>query len=75
MAIVLIALVTSLSNLLQWIPAAYSQESSYYVAPDGNDGNNGSEASPWLTIQKAANTLTPGDTVYVRTGSMQRRLL
>ena len=39
-----------------------------YVATTGNDTNAGTLASPWRTIQKAANTLAPGDTVLVRGG-------
>lgn len=42
--------------------------SEYYVAIDGADANPGTLAQPWRTIQKAANTLSPGDTVYVRAG-------
>ena len=34
----------------------------YYVAPTGNDDNPGSVDYPWRTIQKAADTLTAGDT-------------
>ncbi len=41
---------------------------TYYVAKDGNDGNNGSEANPWLTIQHAVDQLNAGDTVYVKSG-------
>ncbi len=40
----------------------------YYVAPTGLDTNPGSLAKPWKTIQRAADTLAPGDTVYVRAG-------
>ena len=40
----------------------------YYVDANGNDNNPGTLAEPWQTIQKAANTLVPGDTVYVRGG-------
>ncbi len=40
----------------------------YYVDPNGDDNNPGTLAEPWQTIQKAANTLAPGDTVYVRGG-------
>lgn len=39
-----------------------------YVSTAGNDTNPGSFASPWRTIQKAANTLAPGDTAFVRGG-------
>lgn len=45
-----------------------ARASSYYVSPLGNDANAGSIDQPWLTIQRAANTLAPGDTVYVRDG-------
>jgi parallel beta-helix repeat protein len=39
-----------------------------YVAPGGNDSNNGSAGTPWQTLQKAANSVSPGDTVVVRSG-------
>ena len=42
---------------------------SYYVAPTGLDTNPGTPARPWKTVQKAADTLAPGDTVYVHTGT------
>jgi hypothetical protein len=41
---------------------------TYYVATDGNDSNNGSINSPWLTVQHAADTAVAGDTVLVRGG-------
>jgi len=51
---------------------AYEKEltvSTYYVAGDtGNDNNDGSINSPWQTIQKAADTMTTGDTVNVKGG-------
>lgn len=40
----------------------------YYVAKSGSDSNDGSEARPWLTIQQAANSVQPGDTVYIKEG-------
>jgi parallel beta-helix repeat protein len=46
----------------------------YYVAPGGNDSNPGTESKPWKTIQKAARTLAPGDTVYIRAGTYQERV-
>ncbi len=57
------------------IPAATSTQpisssgKIYYVAKNGNDNNLGTELSPWLTIQKAANTAKAGDTVYVKAGT------
>ena len=37
--------------------------------PAARDDNPGSEARPWKTIQKAANTLAPGQAVYVKAGT------
>jgi hypothetical protein len=42
---------------------------TYYVSKAGNDNNPGTEAQPWLTIQKAASRLVAGDTVYVKAGA------
>jgi hypothetical protein len=46
--------------------------SVYYVdqgRSGASDGNNGDEEHPWLTIQKAADTATAGDTVYIKDGT------
>ena len=45
------------------LPAA-----TYYVAKTGSDANSGTSTSPWLTVQKAANTILAGDTVIVQSG-------
>ena len=42
---------------------------TFYVAPTGNDAANGSAASPWRTLQKAATTVQAGDLVIVRAGT------
>lgn len=47
----------------------------YYVAPNGNDANPGTLARPWRTIQHAADTLTAGDTVYIRAGAYHERVV
>ncbi len=42
---------------------------SYYVSPLGNDNNTGlSLTNAWKTIQKAANELQAGDTVFIKEG-------
>jgi parallel beta-helix repeat protein len=47
----------------------------YYVRPDGHDSasgannTNNSSTGAWLTLQKAANTVVAGDTVYVADGT------
>ncbi|WP_175452463.1 right-handed parallel beta-helix repeat-containing protein [Thiohalomonas denitrificans] len=37
--------------------------------PSSSDSNDGSESRPWKTIQKAASTLTAGETVLVKAGT------
>lgn len=41
----------------------------YYVAKNGSDSNPGTEQQPWRTIQKAADTLGPGEKVLIRQGT------
>src|SRR5689334_4305261 len=42
---------------------------TYYVATNGNDTFNGSSANPWATLQHAVETIAPGDTILVRSGT------
>ncbi|MVT09106.1 right-handed parallel beta-helix repeat-containing protein [Chitinophaga tropicalis] len=42
---------------------------TYYVAPTGNDNNDGSVNSPFLTIQRAQTAAIAGDIVYIRGGN------
>jgi len=40
----------------------------YFVAPWGDDGDNGSYTNPWATWKRAWTTIMAGDKVYVRGG-------
>src|SRR5574340_1370945 len=42
---------------------------TYYVSPAGSDSSNGSVSAPFKTIQKAADSVNPGDTVIVKDGT------
>ena len=42
---------------------------TYYVSTSGNDSSNGSQASPWRTVTKAANTIVAGDTANIAAGT------
>ncbi len=42
--------------------------SVYFVSPTGVDSNPGTESLPWATLDQAADSLYPGDLVYVRGG-------
>ncbi len=48
-----------------WLAA---EAAEYYVSPSGHDGNAGSFAAPWRTLQKAAATLQAGDRVSIEDG-------
>ena len=56
-------------------PAAPTAGTIYYVDPSGDDDHPGSLAYPWRTIQKAADTLSAGDTVYIRAGVYQEQVI
>ncbi len=46
-----------------------SGQNKYYVSTTGNDSNPGTISQPWRTIQHAANSVSAGDTVFVRGGT------
>jgi chitodextrinase len=54
--------------------ARESLAATYYVSPSGSDSSSGSISAPFRTIQKAANIVNPGDTVYVRGGIYNQRV-
>ncbi len=68
----LVALLLGGLALSMAVGCAASREAAaggpYYVAPDGDDENPGTEEAPWATIQHAAEVLLPGEVVYVRGG-------
>jgi hypothetical protein len=49
--------------------------SVYYVSTKGCDSNPGTISSPWKSIQKAANTVKQGDTVFIRGGTYKERVV
>jgi parallel beta-helix repeat protein len=51
-----------------------SAGTTYYVDTNGSDSNSGTAASPWKTIQNAANTLQAGQTVVVKAGIYDERV-
>ena len=47
---------------------ATAHAATYYVSTSGSDSGNGSEASPFKTIQHAVGIMVAGDTTYVKGG-------
>jgi len=48
-----------------FLAALSLQGATYYVSSTGNDSNPGSIGSPWLTFNKAAQTVATGDTIII----------
>jgi hypothetical protein len=55
--------------------AAAALGATYYVSTTGSDANPGTSEAPWATVQKALNTLQPGDEAVVRQGSYSQALV
>ena len=63
-SLVIVLAVLALASL-----SAGAFATTYYVATNGNDSNPGTSTQPWATLQKAVNTINPGDTALVRPGT------
>ncbi|GAB1469207.1 hypothetical protein MASR2M66_00830 [Chloroflexota bacterium] len=50
------------------IPPTFLPKNIRYVSMTGNDANPGTLEQPWKTMQKAMETITAGDLVYIRKG-------
>lgn len=64
----LILVILIITLLIITVPLFLVPRSSYYVAPNGDDSDPGTEAEPWATVDHAASTVVAGDTVYVKNG-------
>lgn len=51
------------------------QASFYYVSPSGDDADEGSFGKPWRTLSKASAVAEAGDTVFIRGGTYNERLI
>lgn len=57
------------------LSAPLSGADDYYVATNGSDTNPGTFQEPFRTIQKAANEVTAGSTVYIREGTYHEAVI
>lgn len=63
-----VAVMTLILLLFSSLSVLSANAATYYVATTGSDSNAGTEALPWKTIQKAADTMVAGDTVLIKEG-------
>jgi len=66
---------SGLIALLLLSAGGIGRAATYYVSPTGSDAGPGTEAAPWRTIRKAADTVTPGDTAFIRTGTYHEQVV
>lgn len=71
---------TSCEELLPWLeqhaPPTAESTTRFYVSPSGSDGNSGrSESEAFASIQFAADTLAPGDTLMLLEGTYNERVI
>ncbi len=64
-----------LLSLLFLLNAAYlHSQTAFFVAPNGIDSNPGTEAKPFLTIARGLSLLSPGKTLYIKSGTYSETL-
>jgi len=64
------AVLRTVCGLCLLLSVSTAMATDYYVDTTGSNGNNGlAPTSAWRTIQKAADTATAGDTVYIADGT------
>jgi parallel beta-helix repeat protein len=51
------------------LTAALASAGNFYVSPTGSDLSTGSKQTPWATLQHAVDTIQPGDTILVESGT------
>lgn len=66
-----VSIILALLVLLSVLVSVPAFPATYVVDPSGNDANSGDVTAPWLTIQHAASTVNPGDTVTIHAGTYQ----
>lgn len=59
---------TMISAAVLAVISTSSYATTYYVATTGYDSNPGTQAQPWRTVQKCADTIVGGDTCMVGNG-------
>lgn len=62
------SVLVALPPLLWALLASAARADELFVAPDGNDSAQGSQAAPFATLERAQEAAAAGDTVWIRGG-------
>ena len=49
--------------------ASLAQAADYYVSVNGDDTHDGSQSTPWRTVDKAFHSVSSGDTIHILSGT------
>ncbi|MBI9017315.1 MAG: DNRLRE domain-containing protein [Phycisphaerae bacterium] len=60
--------IISMFVLSMVLSGSFVNAANYYVSRSGDDTKNGTSSKPWRTIQHAIDSVSSGDTVYIRGG-------
>ena len=52
-----------------YVPVVEASAADLFVSPEGDDAGPGTKERPWRTIQHAADSAAPGDTIHIGAGS------
>jgi hypothetical protein len=66
---VLAVLFAGVASFCVLVATGRASAGEYYVSPTGSDSNPGTQASPFATLQKANNSASAGDTIWMRAGT------
>jgi hypothetical protein len=70
----LVVLLVALALALAPMTGASAAERELFVATNGHDGNPGTQAEPFRTVEQGLRALRGGDTLYVRGGVYEERI-
>jgi hypothetical protein len=56
------------------IESVYVEAATYYVAMTGNDSGPGTISQPFRTVARGVNSLSAGDTLYIRSGTWTEQI-
>jgi hypothetical protein len=70
-----VLIISALAFLFDQTKKVSAQGSTYYVSSTGSDANPGTETKPFKTIQHGVDSISGGDTLFIRDGTYPERVV